>query len=332
MRRRVAYLGAASIASFITVIALAFFGSALHQQALRSPQVAAVVSAVLVDLANADRAQAGLGTLSVNPTLVAVAQAKANDMASKGYFAHTSPDGLDPWHWFKQQGYAFDYAGENLAIDFSDSGDVERAWMNSPTHRENLLDPHYTEVGIATAQGMYQGRMTTFVVQAFGTPAKSSVPARVAVESVPETPTEVATAATKPNVLGTSATPEAAAPRKSSSAPQAAVEPLPTAPTITIETTDPLLAGTLVQRAVADPPLWRFLVAFPRATLQYAYYLIGVMILVALAFETGLELRRHHQKHAARAGVLLAVMGLLFFAADAIFFTKPVLAAVAAVF
>lgn len=338
MRRRVAYLGAASIASFITVIALAFFGSALHQQALRSPQVAAVVSAVLVDLANADRTQAGLGTLSVNPILVAVAQAKANDMASKGYFAHTSPDGLDPWHWFKQQSYAFDYAGENLAIDFSDSGDVERAWMNSPTHRQNLLDPHYTEVGIATAQGMYQGRMTTFVVQAFGTPAKSSVPARVAVESVPETPTEVATAATKPNVLGTAAqqqpaTPEAAAaPRKSSSAPQAAVEPLPTAPTITIETTDPLLAGALVQRAVADPPLWRFLVAFPRATLQYAYYLIGIMILVALAFETGLELRWHHRKHAARAGALLAVMGLLFFAADAIFFTKPVLAAVSAVF
>ena len=57
-----------------------------------------------------------------------------------------------------------------MAVDFSDSADVERAWMNSATHRENLLDPHFTEIGIALAQGTYQGRATTFVVQMFGAP------------------------------------------------------------------------------------------------------------------------------------------------------------------
>lgn len=331
-RRRIAYFGATSIVGFIALIAIAFGGSALHQKSLGSPQVAAVVSAVLVDLANSDRTSQGISTLTVNPQLVAVAQAKANDMATKGYFAHTSPEGLDPWHWFKLEGYAFDYAGENLAVDFADSGDVERAWMNSPTHRQNLLDPHYTEVGIATAQGMYQGRVTTFVVQAFGTPAGHTAKAQtIAAATVPETPTEVATAAAKPAVLGTSATQKPSTPKRTAPAPvpKPDTEPAITTPSITVATTDPLTAGALVQRAVDAPPFWRFLVAYPRATLQYSYYLIGILILLAVGFETGLELRWHHRQHALRAGALLAVMGLLFFAADAIFFAKPVLALVA---
>src|SRR4029079_16600268 len=124
----------------------------LQRFALRSPETAAVISAVLVDLANGDRAQHGYGTLTLNSTHVAAAQAKANDMAAKGYFAHVSPDGTDPWHWFKEAGYQFDYAGENLAVNFVDSGDVNDAWMNSPTHRDNILNPHYTEIGIATAE------------------------------------------------------------------------------------------------------------------------------------------------------------------------------------
>lgn len=334
-RRRVEYFGAATITAFALLIVLAFSGSVLHRMALRSPQVAAVVTAVLVDLANDDRAQAGLPPLSVSPTLTAVAQAKANDMAAKGYFAHTSPQGLDPWHWFTQEGYAFEYAGENLAIDFSDSADVNRAWMNSPTHRENLLDPDYTEIGIATAQGMYQGKMTVFVVQAFGTPGTEAGAQAVAASSVPEEPTEIATAAAGAAVLGTAVLPREVAAAGSAPQPddtsQTLVEPhRPTMPTITVATTDPALAGALAEDASRAKPLWRVLVAFPRSTLQYAYYLIGLMVLVALLFETGLELRWHHRQHAARAGVLIASMFVLFFAADVFFFTQPVLAAVAA--
>ncbi len=149
------------------------------------PEVAAVISAVLVELTNNDRTTSGLGTLAQSPTLTAVAQAKADDMAVKGYFAHTSPEGVTPWHWFSEAGYKFSYAGENLAVDFSESDDVERAWMNSPTHRANIVGTQFTEIGIATANGTYQGRPTTFVVQEFGTTAPGEQGLRTEPSSAP---------------------------------------------------------------------------------------------------------------------------------------------------
>jgi uncharacterized protein YkwD len=158
------------VAVGIVIGTLVFISQANYLMS-RVPTVAAVISSVLVELTNVDRTSQGLGTLTVSPVLTEVAQAKANDMAQKGYFAHTSPEGLTPWHWFKEKGYRFAYAGENLAVDFSESADVQRAWMNSPTHRANVVGTQFTEIGIATANGIYNGRPTTFVVQVFGTPS-----------------------------------------------------------------------------------------------------------------------------------------------------------------
>lgn len=315
-RRRIEYMGGATAFLFVALILLTFFESGLHQYFLRSPNVAAVVSIVLVDLANEDRVQSGLDTLTVSPTLIAVAQAKANDMATKGYFAHTSPEGIDPWHWFKKEGYVFAYAGENLAIDFSDSADVNRAWMDSQSHRNNLLDSHYTEIGIATAQGMYEGRMTTFVVQAFGSRSSGVVqpeaPQKITVASVPNVPTETATAMKSPAVLGSATAP----------ATKKLVVQQPTQ--VVEESVAESITAT--NNIKDDRPWWVFAVAFPRATMQYVYYVLGILILLALALDTGLEVRWHHRRHAIRAGALLAMMAVLFFIADAIFFVAPVLA------
>lgn len=155
------------------VIVVGTFWTITHASLLvaRIPSVAAVISSVLVELTNNDRSTSGLGTLVTSEALTKVAEAKANDMATKGYFAHTSPEGLSPWHWYKQEGYLFSYAGENLAIDFSESADVQRAWMNSPTHRANVLGSQFTEIGIAVVQGTYQGRPAVFIAEEFGTPA-----------------------------------------------------------------------------------------------------------------------------------------------------------------
>ncbi len=129
----------------------------------------------LVDETNQNRVADHLPSLQVSPLLQAAAQEKANDMATKGYFAHTSPQGLTPWYWFENVGYSFSYAGENLAVNFSDSQDVTTAWMNSPEHRANILSSNFTQIGIATAQGVYEGQSTTFVVEEFGTPAAAPV-------------------------------------------------------------------------------------------------------------------------------------------------------------
>jgi hypothetical protein len=93
-------------------------------------------------------------------------------MAANEYFAHYSPDGVSPWHWFNRAGYVYAHAGENLAIHFTDSTEVVEAWMKSPAHRANIVDSKYTEIGVGTAKGTYEGYDTVFVVQLFGTPGK----------------------------------------------------------------------------------------------------------------------------------------------------------------
>ena len=134
----------------------------------------AVLPGVLTALTNTDRTAIGVGALTQNTLLAAAAQQKANDMAAKGYFSHVTPDGKTPWYWLDQVGYKYTYAGENLAVNFSDSKDVEDAWMKSPTHHANLVKPQFTQIGIAVANGTYKGKDATFVVQFFGAPAKTT--------------------------------------------------------------------------------------------------------------------------------------------------------------
>jgi hypothetical protein len=134
-----------------------------------------IESNALVDETNQARTADNLGQLTIDPLLTAAAQQKANDMVANNYFAHTSPAGVTPWDWFAKVGYQFSFAGENLAVNFSDSQDVTTAWMNSPEHRANILNGQYTEIGIATAQGTYEGKSAVYVVEEFGTPASAPI-------------------------------------------------------------------------------------------------------------------------------------------------------------
>ncbi len=134
--------------------------------------LSAIYASVLVALTNQNRAAANISELKVNPFLEKAAQMKADDMAAKSYFAHNTPDGKNPWYWLDQAGYKYVYAGENLAVNFENSEDIETAWMNSRGHFLNIMNPKYTEIGIATSTGIYKGRQAVFVVQMFGTPAK----------------------------------------------------------------------------------------------------------------------------------------------------------------
>ena len=153
---------------------------------------ASVLPAALTDLTNTDRSSQGLSALVHDPALDQVAQAKANDMAANGYFAHVSPTGVTPWDWLKKFNYSYTYAGENLAVDFDESADVETAWMNSPAHRANILKAQYQDVGYGVSQGQYEGHDTTFVVEFFATkpllPAKAASVAAAPVAVAPSRP------------------------------------------------------------------------------------------------------------------------------------------------
>lgn len=122
----------------------------------------------IVELSNQARQQLGQPPLSSNTQLTSAAQAKAEDMAKKRYFQHIAPDGTTPWYFFEQSGYSYSLAGENLAITNESADAVIEGWLNSPTHRENLLNSQYGDMGIGVANfGAYQGHKDVVVVVAF---------------------------------------------------------------------------------------------------------------------------------------------------------------------
>lgn len=128
----------------------------------------------IIELTNDERKEAGLLALRENPELSEAARRKAADMFAYNYWAHISPSGRDPWAFFKEVGYQYSFAGENLARDFYDSESVITAWMNSPSHKDNLLSEKYDEIGVAVVGGTLLGTETTLVVQLFGKPGFSS--------------------------------------------------------------------------------------------------------------------------------------------------------------
>lgn len=154
----------------------------------------------VIRLTNEKRAQAGLPPLTANATLSSAAQAKGADMLAKGYWAHVAPDGTQPWAFFINFGYQYRYAGENLARDFSSASSAVDAWMNSPSHRENMLNPHYKDVGIGVVEGNLAGADTTIIVQFFGAKYGDTIPA---VPVAKATTSPLALATLKPTPIST---------------------------------------------------------------------------------------------------------------------------------
>lgn len=171
---------------FLTL--LTFVGANLHAYLWQSSDwlVSTVLPSVVVKLTNDERSDLSKAPLRRNATLDAAAQMKANHMARMEYFSHYAPDGTSPWYWFDQAGYTYAHAGENLAIHFTDSTEVVDAWMNSPTHRENIVNGAFTEIGVGTAKGEYEGYETVYVVQLFGTPAAAPKPVAPVVAAAPK--------------------------------------------------------------------------------------------------------------------------------------------------
>ncbi len=130
----------------------------------------------LLNLLNQSRQEHGLPSLTENSVLDRAAYLKAKDMIANDYFSHQSPEGVKPWFWFKQAGYEYKYAGENLAVGFADSSFVYSAWFNSPSHKDNLLNNHYQEVGTAVVEG-FGPNGSIVVVQLFGSPLVKASPA-----------------------------------------------------------------------------------------------------------------------------------------------------------
>jgi hypothetical protein len=128
----------------------------------------------LFDQTNVYRQEQGVGKLNLNDKLDQAAYLKAQDMFAKQYWAHNSPDGVQPWSWFAKVGYNYDEAGENLAKNFSTTNGVMTAWIDSPTHKANIIKSSYKDVGFAVVSGILDKKPATLVVALYGSPASTA--------------------------------------------------------------------------------------------------------------------------------------------------------------
>ncbi len=123
----------------------------------------------IIKLTNSERKNIGISPLVSNQLLARAAYEKARAIFDSQSFAHQIGDKKFS-DWIKGAGYNYLYAGENLAISFETSEDIIQAWMNSPFHKKNLVNGDFSQIGVATLQGIWQGTETTLAVQIFGTP------------------------------------------------------------------------------------------------------------------------------------------------------------------
>lgn len=291
-------------ATFLLVVIIATFvlGVSSHYVFTKTKLTSLVLSSVLVDYTNNDRFEKNYSHLTINPVLVKAAQLKANDMAEKGYFAHTSPEGKSPWYWFRQAGYDFNYAGENLAVNFSESSEVNTAWMNSPGHRANILNDKFSEIGVATAQGMYQGKTTTFVVQLFGAPKLPSVATATHIEKtkVDGGVAQAKSGMQEPKVLSESISSSDVAVKEGNDL------------FVAVENTDntaPIKNGSKPEYS----NVFERIASSPKKILSITYIFISVLILFSLVSFVFVEIKRHHIKMIITAIALICLMiGLLY--------------------
>lgn len=118
---------------------------------------------------NKQRQKENLKPLITNTKLTQAANKKAENLAQNQYFSHINPVTKKTWSDFiNESNYNYLIAGENLANGFYDTNNMVTAWMNSPSHRQNILNENVEETGIGISFGKLQSTPTIFVVQMFG--------------------------------------------------------------------------------------------------------------------------------------------------------------------
>ncbi len=313
----------------VSIVVFALFLGAMLQTELMASSgwLSAIIASVLIDDANASRTTYNLPELKYNETLAHAAELKVNDMASKSYFAHNSPEGVTPWHWFREAGYDFIYAGENLAVNFFDSEPVHEAWMNSPGHRANILNGNFTEIGVATKEGVYEGRNTIYVVQMFGKPLPNYDFEKTASVS-PTAPTNTTSTTKTTSSTKTTTTNSTNTPIKEPISLKTITETdLFVAVQAVDETGTPLAlrpltkgANSISESSIRGEALgassyyswFTGLLVSPQRVLTIAYVIIAAIIILVLLATIFVEVKRQHPFHIL-TGILLLVFIILFF-------------------
>ncbi|MEV4440426.1 CAP domain-containing protein, partial [Streptomyces sp. NPDC049577] len=138
-------------------------GGATGRAATRLAAPHIVAAHLVLALVNEERARVGCRPLRADARLSSMAQEFSEDMARRGFFDHTDPDGQTPWDRAARRGIR-NLGGENIARGQADAHTVMEAWMRSPGHRQNILNCEYRSLGI----GVHQGSNGPWWTQDFG--------------------------------------------------------------------------------------------------------------------------------------------------------------------
>lgn len=124
----------------------------------------------LIAEVNNERIANGLTQLVQENKLNNAALQKAISLTKIQSLSHTKSQEGVAWLFIKDAGYFYEIAGENLAVNFQNEAEVVSHWMNSPSHRANILNPDFTDIGVAVTDGKYDGRKADYVVMYFARP------------------------------------------------------------------------------------------------------------------------------------------------------------------
>ena len=267
----------------------------------------------LITLLNQNRAMAGLSPLQENSQLDKAALLKAQDMLQHHYFSHQSPLGFTPWYWFLQAGYKYKYAGENLAVGFIESGQVFDAWFNSQSHRENLLNPNYRDVGTAIVEG-FGANNEMLVVQVFG-----SLPARRPPTKTQQPAPPIAQVSVLPPSVSASTGP--LVPESFGTVPSATAQDQPYS-SVPTEKADERVLGDAAQihqgNQVATSRYSRmytglihFLVYDQEKVVTYASYIFLVFVVISLLLSITINPEVSHAKLMIRSFLLIIILSTI---------------------
>lgn len=276
-------------------------------------QGAGIDSATLTNLINSERQQRNLNTLITDAKLEKAAAEKSQDMIQRGYFAHVDPDGNYVWYRVEQAGYApYKILGENLAIDFSTSEGMIKAWIDSPSHRANLLHPDFLDQGLMALWGDYQGRYTNLTTSLFGTLANVKAQTTPPPTQPPPAPQPAPAPAPAPEPTPTPAPKPAPTPVPSpkpapAPAPAPAPEPTPS-PSPATPSPTPISPTSLIS------PI-RYPTAFAMSRLIFT--LFGILLLLLLGVDSVIVYRheiqvlRSHSSYHFTSFMLIVLVSIL---------------------
>ena len=130
----------------------------------------------LIALINHSRAKAGLRPLKPSRLLADVARAHSREMRDGNFFSHANPAGGGPQERLERAGFAWKAFGENIGCGQDSPEKILLSWMNSASHRETILDPVYTEVGVGLVRG---GECRIYWTALFARPRGGEGPLRI---------------------------------------------------------------------------------------------------------------------------------------------------------